>query len=268
MKPIPLEKSDISMLADLQPEGWSDIRQVFQFYLHAAFCFPIVIRVKGKPVGIGSVALLGQTAWLAHIIVHQEFRNQGIGLSITKYLTELAMDKGARSSCLLATRLGLPVYKKVGFQAVGEYTFMMRDQYDKVIETVPTQAYTPSIREQLLRLDREVSGEDRTLLFEPYLQHARVIMKDNILQGFYLPGLGEGTIVARNSEAGINLMRAKYADRILTTAVLPAENQAGLAFLKTHGFRDAPKTGTRMVYGEKLNWKPKAIFSRISGNFG
>ena len=61
-------------------------------------------------------------------------------------------------------------------------------------------------------------------------------------------------------------MNLKYARS--DKAVIPSLNIAGIEFLKQNGFIEDSVKGTRMVLGKELDWKPKNIFSRISGNFG
>ena len=51
-------------------------------------------------------------------------------------------------------------------------------------------------------------------------------------------------------------------------AVIPAENKAGIEFLKQNGFVESQTKGTRMILGNEVPWFPKKIYSRIGGNFG
>lgn len=76
----------------------------------------------------------------------------------------------------------------------------------------------------------------------------------------------EGLIFADTDEAGIELMKTKYAKA--DKAVLPSENISGIEFLKQNGFVEAETKGTRMILGKEVDWKPKKIFSRIAGNVG
>jgi len=61
-------------------------------------------------------------------------------------------------------------------------------------------------------------------------------------------------------------MKSKYA--VNDRAVLPAENDAGISFLEQNGFVKTSVRGTRMAYGEDIQWIPDKIFSRIGGNIG
>jgi len=83
--------------------------------------------------------------------------------------------------------------------------------------------------------------------------------------GYYFPQPGEGLIVADTIEAGIALMKFKYSN--VDKAVLPADNFAGIDFLKKNGFVEKSRC-FRMARGHGLAWYPDKIFSRIGGNFG
>ena len=71
-----LDQDDMPLIAALQPEGW-DIISVIHFYTKASFCFPIKVTIDNKIIGIGTTIIHNDVAWLAHIIVHPDCRNQG-----------------------------------------------------------------------------------------------------------------------------------------------------------------------------------------------
>jgi len=79
-----LEHKEIVLLTDLQPPEWQDIVPTFDYYTKAAFCFPIKVTIDNKIVGIGTTIIHNDIAWLAHIIVHPDKRNKGIGQLITQ----------------------------------------------------------------------------------------------------------------------------------------------------------------------------------------
>ena len=59
--------------------------------------------------------------------------------------------------------------------------------------------------------------------------------------------MGEGLIIAKNSDAGIELMKLKYS--MVDRAVIPSNNLAGLRFLQLNGFKQVA-TGKKMILGE------------------
>ncbi|MBL0009542.1 MAG: GNAT family N-acetyltransferase [Saprospiraceae bacterium] len=94
-----------------------------QFYITSDFCFPIKVSIDHKIAGTGTAIIHHDVAWLAHIIVHPDFRNQGIGKLITESLVKMAHAKSCDTLYLLATELGEPVYRKIGFETETEYLF-------------------------------------------------------------------------------------------------------------------------------------------------
>ena len=98
------------------------------------------------------------------------------------------------------------------------------------------------------------------------IQDAKLIVKEGKLLAFYIPSLGEGPIISKNENAGIELMKLKHAQS--EYAVLPQQNKPGIDFLEANDFKRIDKTGTRMQRGPRLKWKPENIFSRIGGNYG
>ena len=169
----PLEHSDINLITGLQPEGWQDITSIIDFYTKSSFCFPIKVIIDKKIVGIGTAIIHNDVAWLGHIIVHPDNRNQGIGKMITQALVDNVWRKNCDTIYLIATDLGEPVYKKIGFETETEYLFFKDIKPDG--SWIPSEnivACTDDFKKQIARLDKEISGEDRLLHLEPYFEDA------------------------------------------------------------------------------------------------
>lgn len=86
------------------------------------------------------------------------------------------------------------------------------------------------------------------------------------MQGYYLPTLGDGPVVAINKEAGAALLNFKHAQGI-KKAALPETNQNGIEALASLGLKEYLK-GTRMYLGKPLAWQSGKVYNRIGGNFG
>ncbi len=118
----------------------------------------------------------------------------------------------------------------------------------------------------LSKLDAYVSGENREKLIKNYLNNSFVFISNNLIEGFYIPDLGEGPIFALSTDAGMELMRFKYST--VYVAIIPGDNQAGIEFIKELGFKASHTTPTRMLFGRDIEWRPEMIYSRIGGNLG
>ena len=262
----PFSHDDLPVLNELQPPDWRDITPAFEFYLSKSFCFPLKAVSAGRIAGIGAAILYQRTGWLAHIIVHPECRDQGIGGGIVLSLLNLMKQRNCETMSLIATDLGYPVYKKTGFLEDGEYIFYKRDQETS---SIPAQdqiiGYNAQFERSVLDLDREISGEDRKDVIVEKLAGSFLCILDNEVTGCYIPDLGEGLIVARRGEAGLALLKLKVAGS--NRIVIPAQNKSAASFLEQNGFRETLRCW-RMVFGPKLEWKPEGLFSRIAGNLG
>lgn len=258
---------DIEQIANLQPDGWSDITDEFRFFLDNNFCNPIKMVVENEIVGVGNAVIFKNRAWLAHIIVGEKHRNRGFGFQIVEHLLNNLNSKSIDTVSLIASPFGEPVYKKFGFRTVSNYIYLERKEVwiekeitDKIV------SYESKFYPEIIRLDKEISGEEREPLLKKHIDSSFVYVENEEVKGFYIPTLGEGQIFADTPESGIELMKKKYAKNDI--AVLPENNQIGLIFLEQNGFSESETRGKRMILGKEIDWQPTKIFSRISGDYG
>ena len=263
----PITVTDLEELRKLQPEGWPDIIPETEFYIRSPFCFPLKAHTEHCIAGMGAAVIYENTAWLAHIIVHPDFRNRGIGLRIVNELLQIVECRHIHSCLLIATELGRPVYAKTGFRPVTEYVFMIRENS---IQPGPFStnviSYNRKFREQMLQMDKLITGENREPLLSLYMDESLLYVSDDALHGYYIPALKEGPVIADTQEAGLELMKIKCAAS--QRVVLPADNLGAIDFLGKNGFVQSSTQGTRMIRGSDIAWQPGNIYSRIGGNFG
>jgi GNAT superfamily N-acetyltransferase len=226
----PITANDIEELKELQPDDWPDIIHHFQFYIDAPFCRPIKLVMENRIVGIGSTIEHSDTAWLGHIIVRNEYRNQGIGTEVTRVLCDRLKATRFRTISLIATALGEPVYKKLGFIKETEYHFFKKDT------EFNTEYESNSIRNgaqfasEILELDRQATGEGRAALLKDHLQHSLVYIRSGKVLGFYLPSLAEGLIIASDSIGGVELSRLRLVSK--PVSIVPENNISAINFFQ------------------------------------
>lgn len=254
-------------LSKLQPKDWSDISIDFKIYTENDFCYPIKVTLNNETAGVGSAILFRDTCWIAHIIVDENHRRKGIGNAIVDHLIKYAINNGIKTCVLSATEMGAPVYERLGFRIISPYTYLNKE--------TATNSYNPSAKvtpfnnsylQQILKLDKLATGENREALLIPRLKDAHIYTENGKAHGYYLPGLGEGVLIANSTESAFELMKLRYKN--VERTVLPSENKAGIDLLKNIGFKEIPSRGVRMVYGPDVNWKPEMIYSRLGPNFG
>jgi len=257
---------DLEHLGPLQPPDWNGIVPAFRNYLEQPFCFSVKTTVNGEIAGIGAAIIMEGTGWLAHIIVHPGHRGRGIGGAVTRRLMEIAGEQNCRTISLIATDLGRPVYLKEGFADQEDYLFFERETpLGETSVSKQIRTYTETDRLAVMELDGKLSGEFRGRLLDKKMTGACLHFDQGRLDGYYLPELGEGLVMADNQGAGLELLRLKLSKAIKN--VLPAGNKAGVAFMLNNGYRET-KRAKRMVWGERFPWNPVHMFGRIAGNLG
>jgi hypothetical protein len=257
-------KSDIDDLPGLQPADWNDLRIFYRYYLrHPGFCVPKKITENKKLIAIGTIIFHSSVAWLAHIVVDENSRNHGVGKFLTEELLNI-IPSSFKTISLLATPLGEPVYRKIGFKIQGDYNFYR-------IINKPEYPVSPSVipfgkihSEEIFALDAMASGENRSSRLMEFLDDAW-IYSDRMVRGFFLPSFGEGLIISGDKEAGIELMKKRIS--INDTAVIPALNISATEFFVKNKFEEY-RTAKRMWMGTEIHWQPEMIFNRVSGQVG
>lgn len=262
----PVTETDLPLISLLQPEGWHDIVPVYTFYHHSDFCFPVKLTIANELVGVGATIMHNDVAWLAHIIVHPDYRNRGIGKRITHALIEGIDQRICKTIYLVATALGEPIYEKLGFETETEYVFYKNLAQDKsYIPSANIFAYNEKYKEDIRRMDQSVSGENRFFHFEPHLSTASVYVSHNRVEGFYVPDFHEGFIVASTSKAGIELIHLRLQSK--NTAAFPIDNTDAAAYMAIHGYEPF-KAAKRMRLGEFREVVFTGMFNRIAGSIG
>jgi GNAT superfamily N-acetyltransferase len=258
--------TDLDSVKELQPEGWYDIVPYNKYFIDSEFCEPIKAVIDNKLVGIGTAIMHKDTVWLAHIIVHPNHRSKGIGRAITEKLIENYKGSAFKTIYLIATDLGAPLYTKLGFITETEYAFYKEGNFDKNTSLSPNIVpFQEKFRDEILAMDREISGEDRENRLKESIESSLVYKESDNILGCYFHELGEGMIIARSSQAGIELMKLRL--KVNDNAVLPVDNTAAIQFLLNNGFKEVRKA-KRMYLGEKRTWNPQGLFNRVGGQIG
>lgn len=266
MQILALEYEDLNLISDLRPEGWNDIKSSFDFYVQSSFCFPIKVVIDDLIVGLGATIIHNDVAWLGHIIVYADQRGNGIGQRITQTLIDITKQNKCETIYLIATHLGAPVYEKVGFITDTQYLFFKDINFDKELvisdHLIP---YKQDFKDEISIIDKMATGEERMMHLENALDNGFVYIDDHKIEGFYLPSLGDGLIVANTSSAGLELLKLhlKSNDKI----AFPIDNLLAKDFLYNNGFKEYD-VAKHMRLGKVRPFKLDNIYNRIGGNVG
>jgi hypothetical protein len=266
MQVLDLKYEELDFISALQPEGWNDIKPSFGFYLQSSFCFPIKVMIDDMIVGLGAAIIHNDVAWFGHIIVRADQRGKGIGKCVTQSLIDIAEQHACETIYLIATQLGAPVYEKLGFIQDTEYLFFKDLIFEKKeLISAHIIPYKQEFKTQISTIDKTASGEDRMMHLEAALESGFVYMDNNKIEGFYLPALGEGLIVANHPFAGLELLKLHLNSN--EKAAFPADNLFAKDFLYSKGFKEY-YTEKHMRRGNSRPIKLGNIYNRVGGNTG
>jgi GNAT superfamily N-acetyltransferase len=265
MQILPLNPSDLDLLPQIQPADWTDIRIPISSYLEPNFIFPFKAVIDDVLVGTGTAILHEKTGWLATIVTHNEYRNQGIGKRITDHLLTFLQNHNCEYIYLIATALGEPVYKKVGFITESRYDLYKDIYLENLDISKNINPYQSDYKQAIFEFDKPISGEDRSQHLEDFLVDSFVYLQNGKVEGVYFPSLGDGLIVANTPEAGIELMKKRFQK--FNLASFPQANKAAQDFMKSHGYEPVA-TPARMHFQKPMPWKPEGLYNRVGGNIG
>ena len=127
-----IEKWEVSAIQHIEIEN--SLREYFTKYLNTDF-FAAFVEVEDK---IASVAFLsisykpanlsfptGKTGTIFNVLTYPKYRKNGYATTIMNFLLDIAKTKNLSYVDLTATKLGKPIYEKLGFtEEESKYTKM------------------------------------------------------------------------------------------------------------------------------------------------
>ncbi|MHB9130522.1 MAG: GNAT family N-acetyltransferase [Armatimonadota bacterium] len=130
IRPIEAQE-DFAAWASLVAYGWwngheADARglaRIAESMVKAGRVRCYLASFDGKPVGTSALYCADGLAGLYVVFTHAEYRGRGIGRATTLAALSDARRMGYKIAHLQASLLGEPVYRRIGFQACGQYRF-------------------------------------------------------------------------------------------------------------------------------------------------
>ncbi len=266
---VDFERGDTCIIHKLFPSSWNfDFFSFIDNYYQKPYFRGYSLLYKNRVIGFGNILFFNPIGWLGNIIVKEEYRNQGLGQKITSHLLEAGKALGLQSFLLIATDLGIPVYKKLGFRQDRDYAFFSPGDSGirKQEPNLAIEAIEKNDLDLVNQLDFKINGEERAPLWSQFKNQIFVIRDKNIVEGTYIKALGSGLVLAETERAGIELLKRKIID-YESQIVVPVENSTAISYLKTVGYEQT-HTAPRMILGKPVSWKPYSVYSRGSGYLG
>jgi GNAT superfamily N-acetyltransferase len=252
---------------------WGDRRAFFGFAAGHAACRPVVAERDGGIVGTAIGTVNGRVGWIGAVFVAAEARGEGLGGSLTDRVIGDLEAAGCRSLVLVATAAGRPIYERRGFAVQTRYRTVEAEGVAAAASRT-LRAFTAADLETMARLDRQVTGEDRSHLLRAFADRgsARCLDgPDGELRGFVVRGpWGGGATIAPEEDDAMDILAARRSTagpgRRVRAGVLE-ENHRGLHRLLDAGWSEA-WDAPRMHRGEPLDWRPKGIWGQFNHALG
>ncbi len=281
----PMTADDVVPLTDaIAADHWGERRSWFEFVVGHLACRPLVAEDgDGRRLGSAVATINGPVAWIGTIWVVPDRRREGIGERLTEAVLDVAGDAGCRTSVLVATDVGRPLYEKLGFELQTSIVVLEAPGTGADAGGVAAgdgqadprvRPFRPDDLEAMARLDRAATGEDRRHLLLPFATPASATVFDDPadgIGGFVVRApWGGGATIAPDPDVASALLEARRRrtspDRHVRAGVL-AENASGLERLGRRGL-DRGLAGAAPVRGAPLVWQPEAIWGQFNHALG
>ncbi|HEX8991816.1 MAG TPA: GNAT family N-acetyltransferase [Anaerolineales bacterium] len=265
-----LAAAEVPLLKDFPPREWqADLPVLFGRHFGQPYFYPIVAELDGTLVGCANGLLNGNAGWLGNIIVLPAAREHGIGTALTQHLVDFFHAKGVAAQLLIATPMGEPIYRRLGFETVSSYLFFSRPGAAPAPTSDSTvRAMAFGDQEAVFALDGLVSGEERQRFLARCLDGGWVhASPSGAADGYHLPCIGNGLVIASNDGAGLALMRWKLSMGA-RACVVPEANRVAAEFLRDEGFVEASRAPRMALGGADVNWHAEHVYCRGSGFCG
>ncbi len=231
-----------------------------------------------RVIGVACGVCFGRTGWLGNVAVEDDARGQGLGRVLSQTAVDVLREAGAQTVLLTATKLGQPIYERLGFTDEGvSYGIWERDAATEYARDRSATARPAGI-DDVLGQDIAATGEDRRSYLVPFADRARVPAgpgraspgRASTAQAGYWIGLpwGGGPIVAASPASArpliVEMIQASPGSRL----AFPEVNAHGAALAVSLGFHLA-RSVRRMRLGPPVaGYKPRTIYNVYSLGIG
>jgi GNAT superfamily N-acetyltransferase len=263
--------------------GWNQTAADWRRFLEnsPAGCF--VVEHDAKIVGTATTIVYeNRFAWISMVLVDPEYRKQGIGTRLLHKAIQHLDDSSIPTMKLDATPLGKPLYTKLGFVTEHEIErwLLKRPPNARSVSYPSTNLPMQATEiEQLLRVDRELFGADRSFLLHSLRaeapEFALVVRHDGAPESFAFGRRGcfadhLGPWMAANRAAAEKILHEFLARSSSDTVIVDylTSNSFAAELLANCGFAPS-RPLTRMVRGPNAYpGKPDAFCAILGPEFG
>jgi hypothetical protein len=215
--------------------------------------------------------VFGSIGWIAMVLVHESFRQRGIGTRLVQRALEYLERRSVATIRLDATPLARPTYERMGFVAQHELVRVegLASPDVSISETAIVPARAEHM-ESLIGLDQRATGTDRRRLIEKLLaEHSdgvRLAVRGESVLGYAMlrPGTRAaqiGPAVAMNEQVGRSLCDWAFrqcAGRPLLMDI-PRRNRLAIEWARSRRLAER-REFARMVRGKTVAEQPALLW--------
>jgi predicted N-acetyltransferase YhbS len=218
----------------------------------------------GLVVGVAGCIRFGRTGWLGNVAVDDDFRGQRLGRAMSQTAVDCLHQAGVETVLLTATKLGQPIYERLGFADEGVSYGVWEQQQAPILGCDLSAMVQPGRIDEVIRQDADATGEDRRSYLAPFADRARAVAGQS-QAGYWLAlPWGGGPVIAASRAAArpliVDMIRTSPGSRL----AFPEPNVHGAALAVSLGFHLARRV-RRMRLGPPVpGYRPGMIYNAFS----
>jgi GNAT superfamily N-acetyltransferase len=276
-------------VAIMDAGGWHGRGHFWEWALTVPTIDAYVGLLDGHVVATGMGTNNGPIGWVGSIFVDASLRRHGYGRAITEAVCDRLESRGCETLALIASDLGRPVYREMGFRVDGWYqiweapTLPSPDPVGRAGGS-DDAVVRPASRDDvaaIAALDRKATGEDRTAVLAALIDRTWVLPTaaggGGEIRGFLAQERAEsGTVIASKPGDAALLLRHLRAvghgrvERVRAAVPRPPDGEVrpeARQLLGEAGWTPAFET-PRMLRGPSPVWDPTLIWGILGFSFG
>jgi GNAT superfamily N-acetyltransferase len=156
-----LDQADRLLTAAYRPPSW---RREVEVYLTTQADGWFCVDDGGEIVAMAGALAYGSYCWVGLVATLPDRQRQGFASRLSAHLLDWAKEHGCGTVALDANDNGRPVYERLGFRAVGPTVALLAPGSLPAPDGAGPRVEMADRVDDILALDRSVSGGDRTTL--------------------------------------------------------------------------------------------------------
>ena len=236
-------------------------------YFEPAGCF--VAELNGSAVGTTTTCVLGHVAWIAMVLVDENHRRRGVGTHLLRHALDHLGGRQVPTIRLDATKLGRPVYEKLGF--IREYDLA---RYQGIAPScaspLTVTEVTSDAYPDIIEFDKVMTGTNREKmlirLFGEFPQGLRTLRRQDEIEGYATVRPGANAVQIGPCVAVLHVGPALLSDALSRCAGkhvlvdIPLHNEGAVNIAESSGF-EIQRRFTRMRRGERVCDNVEALWA-------